>query len=178
MGTPTQVCVWSCPNFSAPAGRPFRCVSDIWLLISGDAKIATLGWHSEFPPLLGCDRLGLSEPRYDAKREEGVDGLREGNDERVKDLNGQGNEHGLGANEENMWNVLVNENWVGYSYKEYDGKGGAVVLTCWMEKMENVQDMSGCSNDQTLKYTAGSFVAKALTWWNSQICTLSQEIAC
>ncbi|GKA92639.1 hypothetical protein Tco_0814564 [Tanacetum coccineum] len=23
MGTPTQVCVWSCPNFSAPAGRPF-----------------------------------------------------------------------------------------------------------------------------------------------------------
>ncbi|GJX81567.1 hypothetical protein Tco_0331048, partial [Tanacetum coccineum] len=39
MGTPTQVCVWSCPNFSAPAGRPFRCVSDIWLLISGDAKI-------------------------------------------------------------------------------------------------------------------------------------------
>nr|GEU29925.1 RNA polymerase beta chain, chloroplastic [Tanacetum cinerariifolium] len=38
MGTPTQVCVWSCLNFSAPAGRPFRCVSDIWLLISGDAK--------------------------------------------------------------------------------------------------------------------------------------------
>ncbi|GJZ69657.1 hypothetical protein Tco_0633207 [Tanacetum coccineum] len=25
-GTPTQICVWSCPNFSAPAGRPFRCV--------------------------------------------------------------------------------------------------------------------------------------------------------
>ncbi|GJZ99208.1 hypothetical protein Tco_0671759 [Tanacetum coccineum] len=24
MGTPTQVCVWSCPNFSALAGRPFR----------------------------------------------------------------------------------------------------------------------------------------------------------
>ncbi|GJW50848.1 hypothetical protein Tco_0092199 [Tanacetum coccineum] len=23
MGTPTQVCVWSCPNFSALAGRPF-----------------------------------------------------------------------------------------------------------------------------------------------------------
>ncbi|GKC50105.1 hypothetical protein Tco_1072850 [Tanacetum coccineum] len=27
MGTPTQVCVWSCPNFSAPAGRPFRGVT-------------------------------------------------------------------------------------------------------------------------------------------------------
>ncbi|GKB30693.1 putative reverse transcriptase domain-containing protein [Tanacetum coccineum] len=28
MGTPTQVCVWSCPNFSAPAGRPFRLVNE------------------------------------------------------------------------------------------------------------------------------------------------------
>ncbi|GKB38495.1 hypothetical protein Tco_0883437 [Tanacetum coccineum] len=24
MGTPIQVCVWSCPNFIAPDGRPFR----------------------------------------------------------------------------------------------------------------------------------------------------------
>ncbi|GJT48358.1 retrovirus-related pol polyprotein from transposon TNT 1-94 [Tanacetum coccineum] len=39
MGTSTQVYVWSCLNFSAPAGRPFRCISDIWLLISDDAKI-------------------------------------------------------------------------------------------------------------------------------------------
>ncbi|GJR76920.1 putative reverse transcriptase domain-containing protein [Tanacetum coccineum] len=43
--------------------------------------------------------------------------------------------------------------------------------------MENVQDMSGCSNDQKVKYTAGSFVGKALTWWNSQIRTLSREVA-
>ncbi|GJW39997.1 reverse transcriptase domain-containing protein [Tanacetum coccineum] len=42
--------------------------------------------------------------------------------------------------------------------------------------MENVQDMSGCSVDQKVKYTAGSFVGKALTWWNSQIRTLSQEV--
>ncbi|GKB12050.1 hypothetical protein Tco_0845973 [Tanacetum coccineum] len=26
MGTPTQLCVRSCPNISALAGRPFRCV--------------------------------------------------------------------------------------------------------------------------------------------------------
>ncbi|GJU79398.1 putative reverse transcriptase domain-containing protein, partial [Tanacetum coccineum] len=153
---------------------------------------------------------------------------REGNDERVEDLNGQGNDQDLGANEgvegvnrnvegvnrgapdfstiiaqqlqnllpamlaqvsnqgkagkqngnvvnenvkENVGNVLVNGNRVGCSYKEflacnpkeYDGKGGAVVLTRWIEKMENVQDMSGCSNDQKVKYTAGSFVGKALT---------------
>ncbi|GJZ57082.1 putative reverse transcriptase domain-containing protein [Tanacetum coccineum] len=68
--------------------------------------------------------------------------------------------------QENVGNVLVNGNWVGCSYKEflacnpkeYDGKGGVVVLTCWIEKMENVQDMSGCSVDQKVKYTIGSFV--------------------
>ncbi|GKC10943.1 putative reverse transcriptase domain-containing protein [Tanacetum coccineum] len=43
--------------------------------------------------------------------------------------------------------------------------------------MESVHDMSGCSIDQKVKYTAGSFVGKALTWWNSQIRTLSQEVA-
>ncbi|GJZ54577.1 reverse transcriptase domain-containing protein [Tanacetum coccineum] len=31
--------------------------------------------------------------------------------------------------------------------------------------------------DQKVKYTAGSFVGKALTWWNSHIRALSQEVA-
>ncbi|GJW09177.1 hypothetical protein Tco_1571600 [Tanacetum coccineum] len=127
---------------------------------------------------------------------------REDNDERVDDLNGQGNDQGLGANggvegvnggvggapnfstiiaqqlqdllpamlaQENVGNVLVNGNRVGCSYKEflYDGKGGTVVLTRWIKKMENVQDMSGFSVDQKVKYNAGSFMDKALTWWNS-----------
>ncbi|GJY22475.1 reverse transcriptase domain-containing protein [Tanacetum coccineum] len=60
----------------------------------------------------------------------------------------------------------VNGKRVGCSYKEflacnpkeYDGKGGVVVLTRWIEKMENVQDMSGCSVNQKVKYTASSFV--------------------
>nr|GEY18402.1 retrotransposable element Tf2 [Tanacetum cinerariifolium] len=123
-------------------------------------------------------------------------GPRGGNDERVDELNGQGNDQGLGVNEgiervnenveeENVRNVIVNGNKVGCSYKEflacnpkeYDGKGGVVVLTRWIEKMESVQDMNGCSIDQKVKYTASSFVGKALTWWNSQICTLSREEA-
>ncbi|GKA83226.1 reverse transcriptase domain-containing protein, partial [Tanacetum coccineum] len=166
---------------------------------------------------------------------------REGNDERVDELNGEGNDQGMGANrgvegvngnveganggepdfstiiaqqlhnllpamlvqvsnqgnvgnqngnvvnenvQENVGNVIVNGNRVGCSYKEflacnpkeYDGKGGVVVLTRWIEKMEYVHDMSGCSVNQKVKYTAGSFVGKALTWWNSQIRTLSREV--
>nr|GFC87463.1 reverse transcriptase domain-containing protein [Tanacetum cinerariifolium] len=45
-----------------------------------------------------------------------------------------------------------------------------------IEKINNVQDKSGCSIDQKAKYTAGSFVGTALTWWNSQIRTLSREV--
>ncbi|GJT27452.1 reverse transcriptase domain-containing protein [Tanacetum coccineum] len=132
---------------------------------------------------------------------------REGNDERVDELNGQGNDQGLGANggvegvngnveganrgapdfstiiaqqlqnllpamlaqvsnrgnvgnqngnvvnenvQENVGNMLVNGNRVGCSYKEflacnpkeYIGKGCVVVLTCWIEKMENVRTLS------------------------------------
>ncbi|GKE32801.1 putative reverse transcriptase domain-containing protein [Tanacetum coccineum] len=80
-----------------------------------------------------------------------------------------GNQNGNVVNDnvqENVRNVLVNGNRVGYSYKEflacnpkeYDGEGGTIVLTRWIEKMESVQDMSGCSIDQKVKYTAGSFV--------------------
>nr|GEU33817.1 putative reverse transcriptase domain-containing protein [Tanacetum cinerariifolium] len=42
--------------------------------------------------------------------------------------------------------------------KEYDGKGGIIVLTQWIEKMKSVHDMSGCSIDQKVKYTTGLFV--------------------
>ncbi|GJV65672.1 putative reverse transcriptase domain-containing protein [Tanacetum coccineum] len=51
----------------------------------------------------------------------------------------------------------------------------AIVYTRWIEKMESVQDMSGCRDSQKVKYTAGSFVGKALTWWNSQIHTRGRE---
>ncbi|GKE82541.1 hypothetical protein Tco_1552541, partial [Tanacetum coccineum] len=65
-----------------------------------------------------------------------------------------GNQNGNVVNEnvqENVRNVLVNGNRVDCSYKEflacnpkeYDGKGGAVVLTRWIEKTESVRDMSG-----------------------------------
>ncbi|GKD54041.1 hypothetical protein Tco_1287428 [Tanacetum coccineum] len=83
------------------------------------------------------------------------------------------NQNGNVVNEniqENIGNVFINCNRVGYLYKdflacnpkEYNGKGGVVVLTQWIEKMESVQDMSGCSIDQKVKYTASSFVGKDL----------------
>ncbi|GJU42606.1 putative reverse transcriptase domain-containing protein [Tanacetum coccineum] len=81
-----------------------------------------------------------------------------------------------GNNQGNNRNQNRNE-FLACNPKEYNGKGGVIVYTRWIEKMESVQDMSGCRDNQKVKYTAGSFVGKALTWWNSQIYTRSREIA-
>ncbi|GJV03494.1 putative reverse transcriptase domain-containing protein [Tanacetum coccineum] len=97
---------------------------------------------------------------------------REGNDKRVAELNGQGNDQEplpawlARLVTEEMLEIRME--FLACNPKEYDGKGGVVVLTHWIEKMESVHDMSGCSIDQKVKYTAGSFVGKALTWWNSK----------
>ncbi|GJT69224.1 putative reverse transcriptase domain-containing protein, partial [Tanacetum coccineum] len=61
--------------------------------------------------------------------------------------------------------------------KEYDGKGGAIALTRWIEKMESVIDNSGCTENQKVRYAASSFVNKALTWWNTQIQARGREAA-
>nr|GEV74787.1 putative reverse transcriptase domain-containing protein [Tanacetum cinerariifolium] len=53
-------------------------------------------------------------------------------------------------------NVIENNDRRGCTYKEflacnpkeYDGKGGTAVYTCWIEKIESVQDMSGCGDNQ------------------------------
>ncbi|GKE26337.1 reverse transcriptase domain-containing protein, partial [Tanacetum coccineum] len=101
---------------------------------------------------------------------------REGNDERVEDLNGQGNDQGLGAHG-GVERVNGNVEGVNGGAPDFLTIIAQQFLTRWIEKMESVHDMSGCSIDQKVKYTASSFVGKALTWWNSQIHTLSQEVA-
>nr|GEY67768.1 hypothetical protein [Tanacetum cinerariifolium] len=102
---------------------------------------------------------------------------------------GQGNgsnQNGDGVNDNiqgDVGNVFENNDCKGCTYKEflacnpkeYDGKGGAIVYTRWIEKMKSVQDMSGCWDSQKMKYTAGSFVGKSLTWWNTQIHTRGRE---
>ncbi|GKF91388.1 hypothetical protein Tco_0275089, partial [Tanacetum coccineum] len=100
----------------------------------------------------------------------------------VAQVGGQGEGQGNGRNQngyatnENIrgevGNVLENNDrrsctykeFLAYNPKEYDGKGGAIVYTRWIKKMESVQDMSGYRDSQKVKYTSGSFFGKALTW--------------
>ncbi|GKA63498.1 hypothetical protein Tco_0763104 [Tanacetum coccineum] len=67
--------------------------------------------------------------------------------------NNNGNNNNNNGNNNNN-NGNVGNNWCSYKGfqacgpKEYDGKGGAIALTRWIEKMENVLDNSGCSENQ------------------------------
>ncbi|GKB71389.1 hypothetical protein Tco_0932801 [Tanacetum coccineum] len=133
MGTPTLVYVWSYPNFSAPAGRPFR----VWELMGHRGS-----------------QWGCRGSQWGCRRSTRL----------------------LDDHCPTIAEPLTHHASSACNPKEYDGKGGDVVLTRWIKKMEYVQDMSGCSVDQKVKYTAGSFVGKDLTWWNSQIRTLSREV--
>ncbi|GJY36230.1 putative reverse transcriptase domain-containing protein, partial [Tanacetum coccineum] len=78
--------------------------------------------------------------------------------------NANGGNGGNGGN-----NGCTYKGFMACNPKEYDGKGGAIALTRWIEKMENVIDNSGCAENQKVKYVASSFVNKALTWWNTQV---------
>ncbi|GKF32176.1 reverse transcriptase domain-containing protein, partial [Tanacetum coccineum] len=81
--------------------------------------------------------------------------------------NANGGNGGNGGNGRN--NCCTYKGFMACNPKEYDGKGGTIALTRWIEKMENVIDNSGCAKNQKVKYDASSFVNKALTWWNTQI---------
>nr|GEV08186.1 reverse transcriptase domain-containing protein [Tanacetum cinerariifolium] len=83
--------------------------------------------------------------------------------------NAESNDDAVNFNiKDDVRNVIENNDRMGCTCKEllacnpkeYDGKGGSIVYTCWIEKMEPVQDMSGCRDNQKVKYTDGSFVGK------------------
>ncbi|GJW62439.1 reverse transcriptase domain-containing protein [Tanacetum coccineum] len=79
------------------------------------------------------------------------------------------------VNVDNGRNGCSYKDFVACKPKEFDGKGGAVAYICWVDKMEAVQDISGCGDNQKVKYSAGSLTGKALTWWNSEVRNSSRE---
>ncbi|GKE65776.1 hypothetical protein Tco_1519937, partial [Tanacetum coccineum] len=91
--------------------------------------------------------------------------------------NGNGANGANGGNGGNGNNGCTYKSFMSCNPKEYDGKGGAVVLTRWIEKMETVIDNSGCAENQKVRYVASSLVNKALTWWNTQVQARGREAA-
>nr|GFA26058.1 reverse transcriptase domain-containing protein [Tanacetum cinerariifolium] len=57
----------------------------------------------------------------------------------------------------------------------FKGIEGAVGLTCWIEKMESVFNISGCTVENPVKFATYTLLEATLTWWNSQIRTLGPD---
>nr|GEV39175.1 reverse transcriptase domain-containing protein [Tanacetum cinerariifolium] len=59
----------------------------------------------------------------------------------------------------------------------FKGTEGVVVLSQWFEKMESVFHISNCTVENQVKFDTCTFLGNALTWWNSHMKTVTQDIA-
>ncbi|GJT03808.1 putative reverse transcriptase domain-containing protein [Tanacetum coccineum] len=59
----------------------------------------------------------------------------------------------------------------------FKGTEGVVKLTQWIEKMETVFHISNCSVDKQIKFSTCTLLGNALTWWNSHVRTVGNDIA-
>ncbi|GJW07692.1 putative reverse transcriptase domain-containing protein [Tanacetum coccineum] len=103
-----------------------------------------------FLPLSGFDRLVI-RAKVDRLLHHEVEGQVDGLVEEVEGLENQRAELVVELQLQDQLPTIIAQ----------DGKGGAIVYTHWIEKMESVQDMSGCRANQKVKYSASSFIDKA-----------------
>ncbi|GJU90873.1 reverse transcriptase domain-containing protein [Tanacetum coccineum] len=59
----------------------------------------------------------------------------------------------------------------------FKGTEGVVVLTQWFKKMESVFHISNCAMENQVKFATCTFLRNALTWWNSHMKTITQDVA-
>ncbi|GJU59672.1 putative reverse transcriptase domain-containing protein [Tanacetum coccineum] len=59
----------------------------------------------------------------------------------------------------------------------FKGTEGVVELIQWFEKMEIVFSISKCSVEYQIKFSTCTFLAGALTWWNSHVRTVGHNVA-
>ncbi|GJV43486.1 putative reverse transcriptase domain-containing protein [Tanacetum coccineum] len=144
------------PLSLALSSLPFCHICDIEFLTNSSYFCIYLeSFNSEFADVLArCRHSFLDVTQWTAN---------------VKNTN---RENGNGGN-----NGCSYKTFTAYNPKEFDGKGGAVALTRWIEKMESVFDNSGCTANQRVRYAASCFVNKSLTWWNTQVQARGREAA-
>ncbi|GJT11780.1 reverse transcriptase domain-containing protein [Tanacetum coccineum] len=59
----------------------------------------------------------------------------------------------------------------------FQGTEGVVKLTQWIEKMEIVFRISNYSMENQIKFSTCTILGNALTWWNSHVRTIGNDIA-
>ncbi|GKA70357.1 hypothetical protein Tco_0776421 [Tanacetum coccineum] len=59
----------------------------------------------------------------------------------------------------------------------FKGTEGVVVLSQWFKKMESIFHISNCAVENQVKFTTCTFLGNALTWWNSHMKTVTQDVS-
>ncbi|GJR01990.1 putative reverse transcriptase domain-containing protein [Tanacetum coccineum] len=59
----------------------------------------------------------------------------------------------------------------------FKGTKGVVVLSQWFKKIESVFHISNCAVENQVKFATCTFLGNALTWWNSHMKTVTQDVA-
>ncbi|GJZ08647.1 reverse transcriptase domain-containing protein [Tanacetum coccineum] len=59
----------------------------------------------------------------------------------------------------------------------FKGTEGVVVLSQWFEKIESVFHISNCAVENKVKFATCTFLGNSLTWWNSHIKTVTQDVS-
>ncbi|GJZ12469.1 putative reverse transcriptase domain-containing protein, partial [Tanacetum coccineum] len=59
----------------------------------------------------------------------------------------------------------------------FKGTKGVIVLAQWFERMESVFHISNCAVENQVKFATFTFIGNALTWWNSHMKVVTQDVA-
>ncbi|KAF5755900.1 putative nucleotidyltransferase, Ribonuclease H [Helianthus annuus] len=59
--------------------------------------------------------------------------------------------------------------FLNYKPPKFDGTGGAIAFVKWIESMESIFRMSGCTPEQQVPYVSELFQDGARLWWNLQV---------
>nr|GFA02134.1 hypothetical protein [Tanacetum cinerariifolium] len=60
---------------------------------------------------------------------------------------------------------------------KFNGIEGVIGLTRWFERTKSVSSISNCTGENQVKFASCTLIGSALTWWNSHMRAVSQEVA-
>nr|GFA57591.1 hypothetical protein [Tanacetum cinerariifolium] len=60
---------------------------------------------------------------------------------------------------------------------KFNSTEGIIGLTRWFEKTESVSNISNCIAENQVKFASCTLIGSALTWWNSHMRAVGQEVA-
>nr|GEZ44198.1 putative reverse transcriptase domain-containing protein [Tanacetum cinerariifolium] len=69
------------------------------------------------------------------------------------------------------------KDYLNYRPLKFNGIEGVIGLTRWFERTKFVSSISNCTAENQVKFASCTLIGSALTWWNSHMRAVSQEVA-